>query len=377
MIISLPKRRLMSSISLALSVLAVGMLLGSEPANSRESFGPLIAGQAGAGAQIPLNPRHPDRYVVQRGDTLWDISALFLRDPWYWPEIWYANPQVENPHLIYPGDILTLVYVDGQPQLRLERGGTQATDGTERLSPQIREESLQNAIPAIPFNRISAFLSKGRVLENSEIDGLPYIVAIREGHLIGAAGNDVYVRGDSGTVGEGYSVVHIGEPLIDPDNSETVGYEGIFVGEGTIRRSGDPSTLLLNKTNRELLEGDRLVSQDFNVPLQFVPRPPEVSIEGQIIHVVDGVSQIGQYHIVVLNRGERNGLEVGHVLNIWQLGTEIQDRFSSGNRSEKVRLPDERAGTLMIFKTYERISYALIMMSTSEIHVLDKVRNPG
>jgi hypothetical protein len=377
MIISLPTRRLILSIGMTLSLLTIGLLLGSEPASARGSFGPLMAGQAGLGDQIPLNPSHPDRYVVKRGDTLWDISAMFLRDPWYWPEIWYANPQIENPHLIYPGDVLTLVYVDGQPQLRLERGGTQAGSGAERLSPQVREESLESAIPTIPFNVISAFLSKGRVLEGNEIERLPYVVAIREGHMIGSAGNDVYVRGNVGDVDESYSVVHVGEPLIDPDSSEIVGYEGIFVGEGTIRRTGDPSTLFLNKTNRELLEGDRLITQSFDVPLQFAPRPPDATVEGQIIHVVDGVSQIGQYQIVVLNRGAQDGLEAGHVLTIWQLGQEVQDRYSSGKRSEKVRLPNERAGTLMVFKTYDRISYALIMQATSEIHILDKVQNPG
>jgi hypothetical protein len=334
------------------------------------ALGAALTGQSGAVGDIPLNPAHPDRYVVQKGDTLWDISAMFLRDPWYWPEIWYVNPQVANPHLIYPGDILTLVYVDGKPQIRLERGA-----GTDRLSPRIREEDLAEAITTIPFDVIGAFLSKGMVLEKDEIDKLPYIVAVRDRRLMGAAGNDVYVRGDL-AMDEGYSVVHVGEALVDPDDKRVVGYEGIFVGEGTIRRGGDPATLFLNRTRREALEGDRLIDVEFDVPLQFIPRAPDEPVEGQIIHVVDGISQIGQYQVVVLNRGNREGLEAGHVLTVMTAGIDVKDRFSSRLIGEKVTLPDEPAGTLMIFKTYERISYALIMEATSEIHVLDKVRSP-
>ena len=330
-----------------------------------------LAGQSGSG--VVLNAEHPDRYVVKRGDTLWDISAMFLRDPWYWPEIWQVNPQVNNPHLIYPGDILTLVYIDGQPRLIREAGGP------ERLSPSIRESDLDEAIATIPLDVIGPFLSRGTILERDEIDKLPYIAAIREGHLVGAAGNDVYVRGSSTPMNQGYTVVHVGEPLIDPDDDEVVGYEGIYVGEGTIRREGDPSTLFMTKSQREALRGDRLVNQDYNVPLQFYPRAPDNQIEGRIIHVVAGTTIIGQYQVVILNRGTRDGLDVGHVLTVWQAGDEISDRFDRKwtGAGEKVTLPDERAGTLMVFRTYDRISYGLIMEATSEMHLEDKVRNPG
>jgi hypothetical protein len=232
--------------------------------------GPGTALMAQTGAGMALNPDHPERYVVKRGDTLWDISAMFLRDPWYWPEIWYVNPQVANPHLIYPGDVLTLVYVDGRPQIRLDRG-TQA-GGTERLSPRIREEDLDDAITTIPFETIGPFLSKGAVLSKDEIDQLPYVVAIRDKHLVASAGNDLYVRGNVGSIDSGYSVVHIGEKLVDPETNDVLGYEGIFVGEGTILRTGDPATLRLNKSTREALTGDRLIVQDFEIPLQFYPR---------------------------------------------------------------------------------------------------------
>ncbi len=367
--ISLPSIR-SAGVALSLAVMSLFAVVGF--AVSAQATALLsVAGQSGSG--VALNPQHPDSYVVKRGDTLWDISAMFLRDPWYWPEIWQVNPQVANPHLIYPGDVLRLVYIDGQPRLIREAGGP------ERLSPRIRETDLEEAITTIPLDVIGPFLSRGTVLERGEIDRLPYIVAIRENHLVGAAGNDVYVRGKIAGVDQGYTIVHVGDPLIDPDDNAVVGYEGIYVGEGTIRREGDPATLFVTKSQREALRGDRLVNQDYNVPLQFYPRAPENEIEGRIIHVVAGTTIIGQYQVVILNRGTRDGLDVGHVLSVWQAGEEIGDRF---NRSwigtpEKVTLPDERAGTLMVFKTYDRISYGLIMEATSEMHLQDKVRNPG
>jgi hypothetical protein len=341
---------------------------GPSPATGG-ALAPVLGGQA-ASSSIPLNPKHPERYVVKRGDTLWDISAMFLRDPWFWPEIWYVNPQVANPHLIYPGDVLTLVYIDGRPQIRLERGA-----GNERLSPQVRESDLGEAITTIPFEVIGAFLRKGAVLSKDEAESLPYVVAIREGRLIGAADNDLYVRGNVAE-NEAYSVIHVGDKLVDPDDDKLIGYEGIFVGEGTVRRGGDPSTLRLVESRREALEGDRLLNLDFEIPLNFYPRAPDNAIEGSIIHVVDGIWQVGQYQVVVINRGQRDGLEAGHVLSVWQAGEEVKDKYSNRLMGEKVRLPEEQSGIVMIFKTYERISYALVMQATDEITVLDKVRNP-
>jgi len=337
-----------------------------------------LAGAAGGlfaqqGGGIPLNPSHPDTYVVKPGDTLWDISSMFLRDPWYWPEIWYVNPQVENPHLIYPGDVLTLVYVDGAPQIQMSRGAS----GTDRLSPQIREEQLTEAVNTIPYDVIAPFLSKGMVLSKSEIEDLPYIVALRDGHLVAASGNDAYVRGNVGGEQSVYSVVHIGEKLRDPDNGDVLGYEGIYVADGRIRRTGDPATLELNNSQKEALKGDRLIAQNDPLPLNFEPRAPDRPVEGQIMHVVDGVTQIGQYQVVVINRGTSHGLAPGHVLSVWQAGDRVADPTDPGLFNRKVQLPDELAGTLMIFKTYDRLSYALIMQAEGPIHTLDKVRNPS
>lgn len=316
---------------------------------------------------VRLNPRHPDRYVVKKGDTLWDISAMFLRDPWFWPEIWYANPQVRNPHLIYPGDVLTLVYIDGRPRLVLERGA-----GREKLEPRVRAEPLEEAILTIPYDRIAAFLSQPAVIERDAADRAPYILASRRGHIAHAAQSEVYVRGGEFAADEDFSVMRIGDRLEDPDNGEFLGYQGQYVGQGRILREGDPATMYLTATEREALNGDKLFPVETDFPLRFVPRAPEQQVDGSIIHVLDGVSMVSSYQIVTLNRGSNHGLAPGHVLAVWQAGRRVPDRFGGG----QVQLPDEYAGYLMVFKTYEKLSYGLIMQAQNEIRVLDKVRNP-
>jgi hypothetical protein len=316
---------------------------------------------------VALSNTAPEEYVVQPGDTLWDIAGQFLKDPWFWPEIWYVNPAIENPHLIYPGDVLGLVYIDGQPRITNLRGSTY------RMSPQARITPLTQAVNTIPYEAVAAFLSSGAILEKNQADALPYMIDTRGDHLIAAAGNEIYVRGNGGDEpGSRYSVVKIGDPLYDPDDNRLVGYQGIFVAEGTLRRGGDPSTVALTDSNQEAVIGDRLIPEVRDMPLNFMPKPPSYEIEGRIISVVGGVTQIGQYQIVVLNRGNRDGLAVGDVLSVFQTGETVRDRIKGGT----VKLPDEEAGTAMVFKVYDRISYALIMEATTNINVLDAVRNP-
>ena len=316
---------------------------------------------------VPLAEGHPDEYVVQVGDTLWDIAATFLKDPWFWPEIWYVNPDIENPHLIYPGDVLGLVYIDGQPRI------TNIRASTYRLSPQARITPLTEAVTSIPYETISSFLSTGIILERDEVDALPYLVATRGDHLIAAAGNDVYVRGLGGDVpGTRFSVINIGDRLIDPDDNRLVGYQGIWVGEGTLRRGGDPATLTLNETTQEAKHGDRLIPESIDIPLNFFPKAPSNVIDGRIISVVGGVTQIGQYQVVVMNRGSRDGLSVGDVLSVFQAGETVRDHVSGGS----VTLPDEVAGTVMVFKVYDEIGYGLVMEATQSLHLHDAVRNP-
>ena len=346
------------------------------PAPAAEAPRPAVSAAPAAAVTAPakvtptpvrLNPAHPDRYVVQKGDTLWDISAMFLRDPWFWPEIWYANPQVNNPHLIFPGDVLTLVYLDGRPRIMLERGRT-----GERLQPRVRVEQLEEAIFTIPYDRIAAFLSRPKVLDGSTVDRAPYILTSRRGHLAHGSNTEVYVRGDELAEGDIFSVMHIGDRLRDPDDGRLLGYAATYVGEGTVVREGDPATMYLNSTAREALNGDKLLPVETDFPLQFIPRAPEQSVEGRIIDVQDGISLVSSYQIVTLNRGTAAGLEPGHVLAVWQAGRRVPDRFGGGS----VELPEEYAGYLMVFRTFEDISYGLIMQASNEIRLLDKVRNP-
>jgi len=367
------------STTLLAATAASFILLSSGLAQDRDSR---LEVATAVGQQAPgpvLNPRHPETYVVQRGDTLWDIASMFLRDPWYWPEIWQINPQVENPHLIFPGDILSLAYLgDGRPVVTAERGPlvTQAGPGVERLSPRVRSTPLDEAIQTIPYETIAAFLSRPRVIDKNEIDDLPYIVAHREG-LIGSAGRDVYVRGfeQQSPVGTVYNVVELGERLVDPDDNDLLGYQGIYVGQGRLDRTGDPGTLHMLETEREAVVGNYLMGEEDVHPLNFMPRAPDTEVEGRIISTLSGVSLIGQYQVVVINRGSAAGLEPGHVLRVYQTGRTIRDTHR-GPVGEKVRLPDEPAGTMMVFRTAERLSYALVMEATTPLALLDAVRNP-
>ena len=367
------------STTLLAAAAASFILLSSGLAQERDSR---LEVATAVGQQPPgptLNPRHPETYVVQRGDTLWDIASMFLRDPWYWPEIWQINPQVENPHLIFPGDILSLAYLgDGRPVVNVERGPlvTQAGPGVERLSPRVRSTPLDEAIQTIPYETIAAFLSRPRFIQKNEIDDLPYIVAHREG-LIGSAGRDVYARGfeDQPPVGTVFNVVELGTEIVDPDDNDVLGYQGIYVGQGRLDRTGDPGTLHMLESEREAIVGNYLMGEEDVHPLNFMPRPPDTEVVGQIISVMSGVSLIGQYQVVVINRGSEAGLEPGHVLRVYQTGRTIRDTHR-GPVGQKVRLPDEPAGTMMVFRTAERMSYALVMEATTPMALLDTVRNP-
>ena len=331
-------------------------------------FALLLAGQILA-TDVVLNPNHPDRYVVVKGDTLWDISALFLRDPWLWPEIWYVNPQIANPHLIYPGDILTLVYVNGKPQLRLSRGDL-------KLSPRIRTEGLDNAIPTIPLDAIKQFLTRTIVVDEDELDSAPYVLQSADEHVISGAGDRIYVRGIDNRDYAMFDVYEKGEAYIDPDTNEELGYAALYIGFGPIQRFGDPSTMLLTETTREVRAGHRLrPAESGDFPLYFQPHPTPPGTEGHIIAVIDGVTQIGQFNVVALDLGTRDGMEAGHVMRIFQKGDTIRDRIS-GKRLDKVKLPDEEAGMVMIFRTFEKVSFGLVMKATRAMHINDYARTP-
>ncbi len=327
---------------------------------------------------MALAPDAPDSYTVKRGDTLWGIAKVFLKDPWYWPEIWQVNPQVQNPHLIYPGDTLRLVYIDGQPRIMLQRGDS------ARVSPRIRSQPLEAAVTTIPYETVAAFMSKPSVLSKEQIKGAPYVLATRDMHVVMSEGNTLYARGfhEPAELGTHYNVVRVGDPLRDPDDDTIVGYDGIYTGSGHVTRGGDPTTLILTESTRETVSGDKLFAGGVDVPLDFVPSSPKARINGRIMAVSDGVTVIGQFAVVVINRGSLDGLRPGNVLAIFAKGNVIRDDVSKGHfalstfMSKKVELPSERSGTFMVFKTFDKMSYGLVMEATDLIRVADRVENP-
>ncbi|MCB1751940.1 MAG: LysM peptidoglycan-binding domain-containing protein [Gammaproteobacteria bacterium] len=317
-----------------------------------------------------LKSNHPDRHVVQRGDTLWDISARFLEAPWRWPEIWQVNPQIQNPHLIYPGDIIELTYVDGVPRLSLKRGSL------VKLSPRIREDDLDAAIPTIPISEIQQFLSRPYVLDSTELEAAPYIVSFGEDHVLGSSDVKAYVRSLPEEQPVHFDVVRPGKAYRDAESNEILGYEALFLGSAELLRTGDPATVMLTDMELEFVVGDRLIPESRDASRSnFIPKTPDRPINGSIISVLNGVSQIGQYNVVVLDRGSRDGLSPGDVLDINRLGLTVRDTVSP-KLGTYVKLPDEPAGTLMVFRVFERVSFGLVMHATDAMHVGDRVINP-
>ena len=341
------------------------------------------------GSGLQLAPNAPSQYTVKRGDTLWDISKTFLNQPWYWPELWYLNPQISNPHLIYPGDVLSLVNIDGQPRLMVTQRGDErvVNGGAVRLSPRVRTEANNNAITTIPYGDISAFLAKPGILTPEEVKGGPHIVAIRDKHIMAGAGDEVYVAGIAdANAASRYNVLHVADPLRDPENNDLLGYRSVYAGTGSVQTIGDPAKLQLNEAVREVLPGDKVFPEAYQYNGDFVPHAPEQPISGSIFSLLDG-EVAGRYQVVAINRGSQSGLESGHVLAVYEAGDIVKDRYAdglsanpihtpSGIFKDEVQLPDERIATLMVFKAYDKMSYALVMDADHPITVGNKIGNP-
>ncbi len=317
----------------------------------------------------------PEQYTVVPGDTLWDLSSRFLVQPWYWPEIWYVNPQIQNPHLIYPGDVITLFYVGGKPYLTV--GGGPRIAGAERLSPKVRSEDIDQSIYSIPIQAIQQFIIRPRIVSEETLKNAPYIVGSQEERLAFGAGDRVYIRGLDENTHNKFSVFRPGDAFYDPKTEELLGYEAIMVGDGEIVRLDDPATFDLSQTQREALRGDRLLPIDFSdLDTEFVPHAPSEEMYGSIISLFDAISQVGTFQVVTLNLGDRDGIEKGHVLAVNQAGRVIADPFEKPGSLVDVQLPEENAGVAMVFRTYEKVSYALIMETTRPIQIGDSVVNP-
>jgi len=351
---------------------------------------------------VKLQENHPDRYVVVKGDTLWDISARFLKDPWQWPKVWRMNrDQVKNPHRIYPGDVVALDMSSGQPELKL------LSQQTITLDPNIRIEALdKEAVPTIQPNIIAPFLSQPMIIEADQLDSSPSIVATSENRVAITAGSIAYVNKINDGEGRHWQIYRPGKALVDPDTKEVLGIEANYLGDANVVKYGEPAKITVTRFKEEIFPNDKLVLAIDTIPNDYIPRAPETQINGRIMTVYGGVAETGRNSIVSINKGSADGLEEGHVLAINRLGRLVKNpdskqievlkkdkeahlkELKSANAPKAqieaiesidpsmIKLPDERIGLVMVFRTFDRVSYALIMQAAESIHVLDTVTTP-
>ena len=377
---------------LAASVLAAAApaLHAAEPVNPAQRATAQQVAQAG----VPLSalaPNAPAAHTVQRGDTLWAISSLFLTSPWRWPELWGMNLQdIKNPHLIYPGQVLVLVQEGGRARLQLaQAGGAFAADGspptlTVKLSPRIRSQTLENgAIASIPLQTIAPFLNEGMVLSQDELASAPRIVATQEGRVMISRGETAYVRGDL-KGGRSFNLFRESKPLKDPISGELLGFEAGYVGTADQVRSDSPlpvnaatvvpATFVMTSGRLEAGVGDRLAPMPPRDFTAFVPHAPAQPVDGRVVSIYGDGLTAGQNQIVALNRGLRDGLERGHVLALWRAGTPAIDRTQV--KAQAMQLPDERSGLVFVFRVFDRVSYALILSAVDPVQAGDRVSPP-
>ncbi|MDO8695644.1 MAG: LysM peptidoglycan-binding domain-containing protein [Pseudomonas sp.] len=325
-----------------------------------------------AQAQVQLKDGHPETYTVVKGDTLWDISGRFLSQPWKWPELWQGNPQIKNPNLIYPGDTLSLTYVNGQPRLTLNRG---QSGGTVKLSPTVRSTPMAQAIPTIPLETINSFLFNNRIVnDEKEFSAAPYVLAGAGESVVMGAGQSIYARGKFAEEQPAYGIYRQGKTYTDPKTKEFLGINANVIGNAEAGAvEGDITTLKLTRTNEEVRLGDRLFPTDERaVNSTFSPSEPTKPIDGVIIDIPRGVNQIGSMDVVTINKGKRDGLVEGNVLAVMKTGETVRDRVTG----ESIKVPDERGGLLMIFSTFDKISYGLVLVADRDLALQDKVKNP-
>jgi LysM repeat protein len=385
--------RTLARAAFAVAVLAAAVCAHAQPASQLPITGEQRntaqrVAQAGVALE-DLAPNAPGSHTVQPGDTLWGISSLFLKTPWRWPELWGMNlEQIRNPHLIYPGQVLVLVKADGRATLRV---ATQEANGelpanTVKLSPRIRPMLLDNgAIASIPVQAIGPFLNEAVVFDANELDRAPRIVATQEGRVLVSKGETAYVRGDLGGARD-FRLFRELTPLRDPLTREVLGWEGRYVGtavlaqpeQGTVNDGRTvrvvPATFRVTSTRLEAGVGDRLSPVPQQELLAYVPRPPARAIDGRIVSVYGDVLKAGQNQIVALNKGARDGIERGHVLALWRTGERADDTTVA--RKVPLRLPDERHGLLFVFRTFDRVSYALILNVQQPVQAGDRFTQP-
>jgi LysM repeat protein len=322
----------------------------------------------------------PDTYAVKRGDTLWDISSIFLTSPWRWPELWGMNKeQIANPHLIYPGQTLRLVKSDGRARLEVAGGEAASAAGdVVRLSPTVRDSGGErDAIPSIPNRIIEPFLSRPAVISPDELAKYPRIVATQDQRVHVGVGDIAYARGIADERVERYLIFRPARPLFDPDDVERrrpIAYEAFYLGVAQMTKGGDVATLRILESKEEVGIGDRLVPITRVPVMNYVPRRPDQPIDGRIVSIYSGLNETGTQSIVALNRGARQGVQVGHVLALLDTGETVLDRTS--DRREYIKLPDERIGAMFVFRVFDEISYALVLRVTKPVKIGDRFTQP-
>lgn len=341
-----------------------------------------------AQGDLPVKDTAPDRYTVQKGDTLWSIASKYLKDQWRWPEIWRMNQdQIRNPHQISPGDVLVLDRSVSPPQLRLgESTSAPAAAAAEdkdtvKLLPRVYTSSVAAAaIPAIPPRAIEPFLTQPLLIEEGGLDKAPRIIATEEDRVNLGAGNVAYVSGFGKASDPVWQVYRTGQPLVDPDSNLTLGYEAVFLGTARVTRPGEPATVQIVSSKKEISAGDRLIPAPPPVMPRYVPHAPESKVNGKIIALYDSTYSAsgGRDSIISINRGRRHGLEAGNVLAIYRnvVIHDQADYLKSRDRSPAIQLPPERYGLVYIFRTFNSVSYALVMESSRPIQGGDIVQNP-
>ncbi len=394
-----------SRVASAVLMLATGVAL-SLPAQAVNY--PITQGQRAtanqvAEAGVPLSelaPNAPDEYTVKRGDTLWAISKIFLKSPWRWPELWGMNlAEIKNPHLIYPGQRLFLEKLNGRARLRAGPAGSGGLD-TVKVSPRVRSESLgETAVPTVNFNAIGPFLAEPLVLDEAGLTLAPRIVAgAEEARVLLTRGDRAYARGpkdapllDDQRLAKQYRVFREAVPLKDPGTGEILGYEAQYVGSATLVRSETtqnnvgkdgvtvtdivPATIDIVAAKEEMRVGDRLVPEPERQFPNYAPRAPEGQVDGRIVSVYgSAVVNAAQNQVVAINRGTRDGMQNGYVMAIQKAGRRIVDKTDP--TKPQIKLPEERNGLLMVFRTFERVSYALVLEVNEGVSVGDRLTSP-
>ncbi|MBI5660246.1 MAG: LysM peptidoglycan-binding domain-containing protein [Nitrosomonadales bacterium] len=315
----------------------------------------------------------PDRHIVVKGDTLWDISGKFFNDPWKWPQIWGLNKDtIKDPHWIYPGDVILLDRATGT--LRIGAGGDADPSGSGtvvKLSPRIHsQESRHGAIPGIPVADIEPFLSRAMVVEKDALSGAPTLVGTYERRVILGNNDIAYVKGLTEGEGTQWQIYRAGKALLDPDTREVLGHEVIYLGEANVEKLADISTIRITKSIQEITKGDRLVQASGDLLSNYVPHAPQSEIAARVISIYGGVSQGGQNTVITLNKGRRDGLENGHVLALTRKGETIKEK------DKTLVLPDMRYGLSFVFRTFDKVAYALVMQTRLPVTLLDSAQTP-